>query len=208
MAFAKNARLEILATPIFSNATSLTADQTGRVYFTDAVNRRIYRWNDADKKADVLAETTGQPQPQASMGFVKPATLLDRRPLPREPGRLAASTGSTSMAANCSRSAKSPSPRPARRSCSPWACTTAWISCRSIWNIAAIDTARAATPPFYQHRHERASRLFLRDQLQRCAHGRRHGPADHAKLPDDRRCPRPSILLDIRGRLPHMDRNP
>jgi len=72
--FAKDAKLEILATN-FSNATSLTADDTGRIYFTDAVNRRIYRWNDADKKADVLAETTGQPQPQV-MGFVKPSTLL------------------------------------------------------------------------------------------------------------------------------------
>ena len=73
-AFAKAAKLETLATN-FSNATSLTADQTGRVYFTDAANRRIYRWNVADRKADVLAETTGQLQPQV-MGFVKPSTLL------------------------------------------------------------------------------------------------------------------------------------
>jgi hypothetical protein len=72
--FAKDAKLSILATN-FSNATSLTADEAGRIYFTDAVNRRIYRWNDADKKADALAETTGQPQPQV-MGFVKPSTLL------------------------------------------------------------------------------------------------------------------------------------
>jgi sugar lactone lactonase YvrE len=72
--FAKAAKLETLATN-FSNAASLTADETGRVYFTDAANRRIYRWNDADQKAVVLAETTGQPQPQV-MGFVKPATLL------------------------------------------------------------------------------------------------------------------------------------
>lgn len=72
--FAKDAKLEILATN-FSNATSLTGDDAGRIYFTDAVNRRIYRWNVADQKADVLAETTGQPQPQV-MGFVKPSTLL------------------------------------------------------------------------------------------------------------------------------------
>jgi hypothetical protein len=72
--FAQGASLEILATN-FSNATSLTTDDSGRVYFTDAINRKIYRWNDADKKADVLAETTGQPQPQV-MGFVKPSTLL------------------------------------------------------------------------------------------------------------------------------------
>ncbi len=72
--FAKNAKLEKLATD-FSNATSLTTDNNGRIYFTDAVNRRIYRWNDAAKKADVLAETPGQPQPQV-MGFVKPSKLL------------------------------------------------------------------------------------------------------------------------------------
>jgi sugar lactone lactonase YvrE len=72
--FTEDAKMEILATN-FSNATSLTADQTGRVFFTDAVNRRIYRWNDADNKADALAETTGQLQPQV-MGFVKPSTLI------------------------------------------------------------------------------------------------------------------------------------
>ena len=74
LVFAKDAKLEILATN-FSNATSLTADEAGRIYFTDAANRRIYRWNVADRKADVLAETTGQLQPQV-MGFVKPSTLL------------------------------------------------------------------------------------------------------------------------------------
>jgi sugar lactone lactonase YvrE len=73
-AFAKNAKLELLATN-FSNATSLTTDETGRIYFTDAVNGKIYRWNDADKKAEVLATITGANQPQV-MGFVKPSTLL------------------------------------------------------------------------------------------------------------------------------------
>jgi sugar lactone lactonase YvrE len=73
-AFAKDAKLEKLAAD-FSNATSLTTDDSGRIYFTDAVKQRIYRWNDADKKADVLAEIPGPPQPQV-MGFVKPSTLL------------------------------------------------------------------------------------------------------------------------------------
>lgn len=73
-AFAQGARLETLATN-FSNATSLTADDSGRIYFTDAVNSRIYRWNNESRKADELAQTTGQPQPQV-MGFVKPSTLL------------------------------------------------------------------------------------------------------------------------------------
>jgi sugar lactone lactonase YvrE len=72
--FAREARLEKLATG-FTNATSLTADTAGRIYFTDAANQRIYRWNDAEKKADVLAETSGNLQPQV-MGFVKPSTLL------------------------------------------------------------------------------------------------------------------------------------
>jgi sugar lactone lactonase YvrE len=45
------------------------------VYFTDAVNSKIYKWNEAEKKAEVLAETPGQPQPQV-MGFVKPSTLM------------------------------------------------------------------------------------------------------------------------------------
>jgi sugar lactone lactonase YvrE len=72
--FARDAKLEQLATG-FSNATSLTADDAGRVYFTDAVQGRIYRWNDADKKADVLTQISGQNQPQV-MGFVKPSSLL------------------------------------------------------------------------------------------------------------------------------------
>jgi sugar lactone lactonase YvrE len=73
-AFAKDAKLETLATG-YSNATSLTADDAGRVYFADAVNGRILRWNEADKKADVLATISGANQPQV-MGFVKPSTLL------------------------------------------------------------------------------------------------------------------------------------
>jgi sugar lactone lactonase YvrE len=72
--FAKNTKLENLATN-FSNAASLTADDAGRIYFTDASNRKIYRWNDDARKADTLAETSGQFQPQV-MGFVKPSTLL------------------------------------------------------------------------------------------------------------------------------------
>lgn len=73
-AFARNAKLETLAGG-FGNATSLTADEAGRVYFTDAANRRILVWNETDKQAEVLATLTGPNQPQV-MGFVKPATLL------------------------------------------------------------------------------------------------------------------------------------
>jgi hypothetical protein len=72
--FARGARLETLATN-FSNATSLTADDKGRIYFADAVSGRIYRWNDAGKKAELLATISGANQPQV-MGFVKPSSLL------------------------------------------------------------------------------------------------------------------------------------
>jgi sugar lactone lactonase YvrE len=73
-AFARNAKLETLAGG-FGNATSLTADEAGRIFFTDATNRRILVWNEADKQAEVLATMTGPNQPQV-MGFVKPSTLL------------------------------------------------------------------------------------------------------------------------------------
>jgi len=70
--FAKKAPLEQLATN-FSNASGLTASDAGEVFFTDAANRKIYRWNAAAKKAEVLAEIQGQPQ---VLGFVPPSDLL------------------------------------------------------------------------------------------------------------------------------------
>jgi sugar lactone lactonase YvrE len=57
----------------FSNASGLAVDDTGTVFFTDAVKGKVYRWNDAKRTADVLAEIKGQPQ---VLGFVPPATLL------------------------------------------------------------------------------------------------------------------------------------
>ncbi len=45
--------------------------QRAGIYFTDAAENRIYRWNAADRKADVLATTTG-PAPQV-LGFVPPS---------------------------------------------------------------------------------------------------------------------------------------
>ncbi len=74
-AFAKDAKLEKLASG-FGNATSLTADDTGRVFFADAVSGKILRWNDADKKADTLATIGPNPNQPQTMGFVKPSTLL------------------------------------------------------------------------------------------------------------------------------------
>ena len=70
--FASGARLEQLGAG-FSNASGLTANDAGQVFFTDAVNRTIYRWNEVDRKAQVLAQIPGQPM---VLGFVRPSTLL------------------------------------------------------------------------------------------------------------------------------------
>jgi sugar lactone lactonase YvrE len=70
--FDKNARLEKLASD-FGNASGMTTDNEGRLFFTDAAMHKIYRWNEADRKTEQLAEIQGQPM---VMGFVKPATLL------------------------------------------------------------------------------------------------------------------------------------
>lgn len=57
----------------FSNASGLTVDDAGTVFFTDAAKGNIYRWNEARRTAEVLAQMKGQPQ---VLGFVAPATLL------------------------------------------------------------------------------------------------------------------------------------
>jgi hypothetical protein len=72
--FAKDVKLEQLA-PDFSNATSLTADDAGRVYFTDAAEHKIYRWNEAAKTAEQIGQLPSNHQPMV-MGFVKPSSLL------------------------------------------------------------------------------------------------------------------------------------
>jgi sugar lactone lactonase YvrE len=70
--FARDATLRQLATG-FSNASGLTADDAGHVFFTDAINRKIYRWNEAARKAELWAEIPGQPM---VLGFVPPSHLL------------------------------------------------------------------------------------------------------------------------------------
>ena len=70
--FAKEARLEQLASS-FSNVSGLTAGDAGEIFFSDAANRKIYRWNETAKKAELLAEIPGQPQ---VLGFVPPSSLL------------------------------------------------------------------------------------------------------------------------------------
>jgi sugar lactone lactonase YvrE len=70
--FGKNAKIEKLASG-FSNASGLTSDDAGHLFFTDAAMGKIYRWNEVDKKAEQIATIQGQPM---VMGFVKPSTLL------------------------------------------------------------------------------------------------------------------------------------
>jgi len=70
--FAKGAALDLLATN-FSNASGLTASDAGEVFFTDAANKKIYRWDASAKQARLLAEISGQPQ---VLGFVAPSNLM------------------------------------------------------------------------------------------------------------------------------------
>lgn len=70
--FAKDATLEKLTTG-FSNASGLTADAEGRIYFIDAVKHAIYRWDEATRKAEQIADIPGSPM---ALGFAAPHTLL------------------------------------------------------------------------------------------------------------------------------------
>jgi len=70
--FARKAKLEQLATG-FSNVSGLTISDKGTVFFSDAANRKIFCWNEAARKAELLAEIPAQPQ---VLGFVPPSSLL------------------------------------------------------------------------------------------------------------------------------------
>ncbi|HWA87507.1 MAG TPA: glycosyl hydrolase family 28-related protein [Opitutus sp.] len=70
--FGRGAKLEGLATG-FSNASGLAVTGDGVVFFTDAAEHKIYRWNEAARKAELWAEIDGQPQ---VLGFVPPSHLL------------------------------------------------------------------------------------------------------------------------------------
>lgn len=70
--FAANTNLEKLADG-FSNAAGLTADDKGMLYFTDAARQKIYRWDNAAKKAEVVSEEVPDPR---VVQWVKPDTLL------------------------------------------------------------------------------------------------------------------------------------
>jgi len=51
----------------------MTASDSGILFFTDAARRQVFRWNDPERKAEVIAETKGQPM---VAGFASPSTLL------------------------------------------------------------------------------------------------------------------------------------
>jgi sugar lactone lactonase YvrE len=70
--FENNAKLEKLATG-FRNATGLTTDSEGHLFFSDDSNCKVYRWNAADKKAELITET---PDQTMVMAYVEPSTLL------------------------------------------------------------------------------------------------------------------------------------
>jgi sugar lactone lactonase YvrE/plasmid stabilization system protein ParE len=70
--FADGVKTQTLASG-FSNASGLTVDDAGTAFFTDAVKGKIYRWDGANRTAEVLAEIKGQPQ---VLGFVAPDSLL------------------------------------------------------------------------------------------------------------------------------------
>jgi sugar lactone lactonase YvrE len=67
-----DAKLRLLKSG-FSNASGLTVDDAGTPFFTDAVKGKIFKWNDATRTAELLAEIKGQPQ---VLGFVAPDHLL------------------------------------------------------------------------------------------------------------------------------------
>jgi hypothetical protein len=71
-AAAPGAHLEQLASG-FSNASGLTTDSAGHLFFTDAAMHKVYRWNAETKHAELLTDQI--PAPQA-IGFVAPNALL------------------------------------------------------------------------------------------------------------------------------------
>ena len=70
--FDRDAKLEKLAGG-FNNASGLTTDNKGGLFFTDGTMHKIFRWNENAKKADPIGEIEGRPM---VMGFVEPSTLL------------------------------------------------------------------------------------------------------------------------------------
>ncbi|MEJ2247701.1 MAG: hypothetical protein P8Y80_16745, partial [Acidobacteriota bacterium] len=57
----------------FVNASGMTVDDAGRLYFTDAAKHKIYLWNEMDGRAQQIAEIEGRPM---VLGYTHPSTLL------------------------------------------------------------------------------------------------------------------------------------
>jgi len=70
--FVKDAKLTHLATG-FSNVSGLISDENGHLYFTDAAMHKVYRWNEDEMKAEVIAEIPASPM---ALGFASPHSLL------------------------------------------------------------------------------------------------------------------------------------
>ncbi len=68
----RGATLQKLATG-YRNATGLTTDPQGQLFFSDDSNRKVYRWNGTGKTAVQIAET---PDQTMVMAHVEPSTLL------------------------------------------------------------------------------------------------------------------------------------
>ena len=70
--FEKGAKLKKLATG-YRNATGLTTDPEGHLFYSDDSNRKVYEWNEVDREAVQIAET---PDQTMVMAYVEPAMLL------------------------------------------------------------------------------------------------------------------------------------
>ncbi|HEX8711202.1 MAG TPA: glycosyl hydrolase family 28-related protein [Terracidiphilus sp.] len=65
--FASGAKLEKLAGG-FSNADGLTIDESGNIYFTDAVAHSVHRWDADAKKVEILTHAVSNPMAAAYAG--------------------------------------------------------------------------------------------------------------------------------------------
>ena len=71
-AFAADATLQRVATG-YSNASGLTPDGAGAIYFSDAVNHAIYRYDETKKQAELVVKSDATPM---SLAFVAPSSLI------------------------------------------------------------------------------------------------------------------------------------
>jgi len=70
--FERDAKLEKLAGG-FINASGMTVDDAGRLFFTDGTAHKIFRWNEIEGRVQQIAEIEGRPM---VLGYAHPSTLL------------------------------------------------------------------------------------------------------------------------------------